>query len=188
MADTVQGTGPANNGGERVEVSLKDRALRFNTKDAVSMVIVLILGAAMYFLTENITSNQLKGFMGMERIIEEGNQHQLAVLQKMGEYQGSLLEKMSAIQVTILDLVHVNREQITDQFSRQDTRSHAQTQTLQQMIDHSTELIGQKIDALGQKLTIHDLNMRQPPGEALPLDLPEALMPGRQEGQRSKAP
>jgi hypothetical protein len=184
MADDVHVNVPAgNNGGERVEVSLKDRALRFNTKDAVSMVIVLILGVAIYFMTHNITANQLQGFVGMEKIIAQGNTNQMAVLEKMGGYQGALLEKMSAGQSALLELVHLSRRQMTEDLVRQDTLVHEQTLALQQAVERNTEVIGQKLDALGQKLAIHDLNMRQPAEKNLPLDLPENLRPGRSEGQ-----
>jgi hypothetical protein len=185
MADDVHVNVPAgNNGGERVEVSLKDRALRFNTKDAVSMVIVLILGAAIYFMTHNVTANQLQGFLVMEKAVAQGNANQMALLEKMGAYQGALLEKMSAGQNALFELVHINRQKMTEDLVRQDDIVNKQTRELQQAVERNTEVIGQKIDALAQKLGIHDLNMRQPPGENLPLDLPANLMPGRPEGQR----
>jgi hypothetical protein len=152
MADEIQANLPAGNG-ERMEVRIGNKALGFTTKDLVSVLIVMLLGGLMYFMSHTLAVGQDRGFAGLTQVLEKQNIHQLQILEKLSENQHALLE--SVVQ---------NRSQMMEQLSQQNTMLLQQTTAFQEAFSEQTK-------ELTRKLGVVNYNIGRAPQDHLPLDL-----------------
>ena len=157
MADNVEVHAPLPGGnGERLELRVGTKSLGISAKDLVSFGVVILLGGLIYFMANNITTGQDRGFASLAKILEH-----------MGANQQQTLDRLSQNQQVMLELVHTNRSQMMTELSKQNEQVSGQTAALQAAVDAQTA-------ALRKMLITINWNMGRDPNERIPLE----MMPG----------
>jgi hypothetical protein len=142
-----------------MHLRIGSKAIGFTTKDLVSLVLVFVMGALMYFVAHNLTLGQERGFAGLAQI-----------LQHMNVNQAASLDKMNTNQQILLELVHSNRENMKDDFTRQNTLVNAQTVALHKAVDEQTTTIRKMLISL-------NYNLNHAPEDRIPLEFVPSEMP-----------
>jgi hypothetical protein len=150
MSEELHANIPTGNG-ESMQLRLGGKAIGLQTKDLVSVLMVVLLGVFGYFMADNMTKGQERGFVGLAQILDKLNTNQLA----------------------LLELVHTNRSQLLEELGRQNQQVAAQTAALRQAFDEQSREIRRLFITL-------NYNFSHEPDERLPLEfLPSEVKPLR---------
>lgn len=134
-------------------------AIGFTTRDLANVLVIMVLGALMYFVAHNITLGQERGFLGLAKLLETMNAH-----------QNQTLDKLASNQQTLLELVHTNRAQMQEEVTRQNLLVNEQTIALRKAVDEQTHSIRRMMVTL-------NYNLNHEPSERIPLEFLPSEMP-----------
>jgi hypothetical protein len=162
--------------GDRVAVQIGSKGFALTTKDLVTVLLIVGMAVGFYLAVLSLSTNQARGFSGLERILDHMGTNQAAFLDKLATSQGVFVDKLTTMQTVVLERFAADRAHTDEILVRQNQQVNDQTAALQRLVDEQTSTIRKMLIML-------NWNLGHPPTEQLPIEWDPAQLPPVERGR-----
>jgi hypothetical protein len=129
----------AESGNGQLEVGFGDKRIAVTSRDLISVLLIAVAGLGGYFIANQLTTNQ-------SRAIELLGKNQAALVdllhinrQQIGAEMKAIVEAVAILKATLTELVHSNRQQMEAGLKVQDALLQQQTTLLIAKVDEQSK-------------------------------------------------